>query len=149
MKVFVDTDIVLDACLPERKGKALAEKILALEDVEHTRIYISSLTMADAAYFLRQHEGKARALEVLTQLFRRHHVLPVNDMCVYHALRSECPDFEDAMQITCADYGSCDCIVTANARHLRGYAPMPVFTPEEFLAGLRAANEAAAASVKS
>lgn len=140
MKVFVDTNILLDTCLPDRPGETLSRRVMAFEDNNFTRVYFSSLSVANVAYFLKKHVGKEQAENVISQLFRNHYVLPMGDMCVYEALRSDSPDFEDAMQIACADYGNCDCIVTNNVRHFRGYAPMPVFTPQEFLDGIRAAN---------
>lgn len=135
MKIFLDTNIVMDSCLPERAGRELAQRILAMENPSETRIYMSSLTVATVSYFLRKHVGKERAKEKITLLFKDHFVLPVSDICVYDALRSDCPDFEDAMLIACADYGDCDCIITNNVKDFRGYAPLPVFSPEEFIAG--------------
>ena len=139
MKIFVDTNVVLDTCLPARPGRQMSEAVLSMENPAETRIYMSSLTVANAAYFLRKHEGKAHASNVISRLFKDHFVLPVNDMNVYEALRSDCPDFEDALQFSCADYGNCDCIITKNVTDFRGHSPLPVFTPEEFLAGCRAA----------
>lgn len=139
MKLFIDTNVVLDTCLPARPGKQKSEEVLSLENPADTRIYMSSLTVANAAYFLRKHAGKAHAADVISRLFREHFVLPVTDMNVYDALRSDCPDFEDALQISCADYGDCDCIITNNVKGFRGHSPLPVFSPEEFLAGCRAA----------
>lgn len=143
-KVFLDTDIFLDVFFPDRRFSVASSEILSVAGQEQFRCCVSSLSIADIAYVLGKNRGKEYAFGVLRDVFRNLRVLPVNDMCVYHALRSACPDFEDAMQIACADYGGCDCIVTANARLFRDYAPMPVFTPEEFLAGIRAANDAAA-----
>lgn len=139
MKLFVDTNVVLDTCLPDRPGGAVSRQVLSLENKNDIRIYMSSLTVANVAYFLKKHVGREHATEVISQLFKDHFVLPVDDMEVYKALRSDCPDFEDAMQISCADYKDCDCIITGNVKHFKGYSPIPVFSPEEFLDGVRKA----------
>ena len=65
----------------------------------------------------------------------------MNDMCYYDALRSDNPDFEDALQISCADYGNCDVIVTRDTKHFDAYTDIPVYTPKEFLDKLQAAQE--------
>ena len=138
-KVYLDTNVVLDAFLPDRPSADASARILFLGEKEKVRCYMSSLTVANVAYVLKKNQGKGYAMDTIRELFRKHFVLSVSDMCVWEALRSDCPDFEDALQIACADYGNCDCIVTTNVKHFRGCAPLPVFTPEEFLEGCRAA----------
>lgn len=54
-------------------------------------------------------------------------------MCYYNALKSDCPDFEDALQIYCADDGNCDVIVTRDKKHFDAYTDIPVYTPKEFI----------------
>ena len=137
MKIFVDTNVVLDTCLPARPGRQMSEAVLSMENPAETRIYMSSLTVANAAYFLRKHEGKAHASNVISRLFKDHFVLPVNDMNVYEALRSDCPDFEDALQIAAAENDACDVIITHDKKHFTGHTCLPVYTPEEFLARCR------------
>ena len=61
-------------------------------------------------------------------------ILPNNDMGVLHAVRSGHPDFEDAMQIACAEYELCDAIITRNKKHFEPYTDIPVYTPEELIA---------------
>ena len=57
----------------------------------------------------------------------------MSDMFLYDALRSDCPDFEDALQIACAEADNCDFILTSNIRHFQRYTRIPVYTPAEFL----------------
>ena len=135
-KTFLDTNVILDAFLPDRPSAEAARQILAIGN-ETDRLYLSSLSMANLDYVLRKNLGKDRAIGILDALFKRYYILPVNDMNVCEALRSDCPDFEDSLQFSCADYGNCDCIVTGNTRHFKAFAPLPVFTPEEFLEGIR------------
>ena len=44
------------------------------------------------------------------------------------------PDFEDSLQIMCAEEKLCDVIVTDNAGHFRDFTDIPVLTPADFLA---------------
>lgn len=139
-KTFLDTNVILDAFLPDRPSAEASRQILAIGN-ETDRLYLSSLSMANLDYVLRKNLGRERAIGILDALFKRYYILPVNDMNVYEALHSDCPDFEDSLQSSCADYGNCDCIVTNNTRHFKTFAPLPVFTPEEFLEGIRTAQE--------
>ena len=43
-------------------------------------------------------------------------------------------DFEDALQVCCAETFQADCIVTANVKDFRGHGGIPALTPSEFLA---------------
>ena len=63
-------------------------------------------------------------------------ILPDSDMDVYSGIRSDNPDFEDAMQLCCADAGRVDAIITNNKKHFAPYTDIPVYTPDEFLAML-------------
>lgn len=132
-KLFLDTNVLLDTVLPDRPSQDASRRVLALCGREGYRVMVSSLSLVNLAYVLRKNQGQERAAAVVARLFRECGVLSLSDMNVYNALRSACPDFEDAMQISCADLGDCDCIITNNTKHFQGFAPMPVFTPEEFL----------------
>ena len=138
-KLFIDTNVVLDTILPGRPFADSSEAVLMMGG-DDCRLYLSSMSVATLYYVAQKIVGKDEAKAVVSEWFRKNYVLPVSDMCVHEALRSDCPDFEDAMQIACADYGDCDCIITNNVKDFRSYAPLPVFSPEEFLAGCYAAS---------
>lgn len=137
-KFFIDLNVVLDTILPERPYAKVSEEVLKMGS-DDFRLYLSSLSIATLYYVSRKILGKDGARRVVSEWFKKNFVLPVSDINVYHALRSDCPDFEDALQISCADWGGCDCIITNNVQHFQGHSPLPVFSPEEFLAGCRAA----------
>ena len=139
MKVFVDTNIVLDALLPDRLGAKESEKILDLSIKDDFRIHISSLSIANIAYCSRKIIGKERTKETIKTLSLKWKVLALNSMDIDLALDSKCPDFEDAMQISMAELES-DVIVTNDKKHFAPYTCLPVYTPAEFLDKLRAAQ---------
>lgn len=66
-------------------------------------------------------------------LFETCKILQMNDFQVYQALKNQTPDFEDALQIACADLEVCDFIITNNKKHFEGFTYIPVFTPDEFI----------------
>ena len=138
-KIFLDANVVLDTLVPGRPFGAFSRKILTLSD-EDTRICISSLTVATSHYVAKKILPADQVISFLKRALDKWKILPVGDMDVYDAVRSACPDFEDALQISCAE-GACDVIVTADKKHFAPFTALPVFTPEEFLEQLRLHSE--------
>ena len=59
-------------------------------------------------------------------------ILDTTGMDCQKALTSDISDYEDAVMVETADRAGIDCIVTRNIRDYVG-APMPVYTPEQFV----------------
>lgn len=133
MSVFLDTNVFLDQLL-RRAGMDTAEKILDLGRERRLRICLSALTVVNVAYFMRKTEPLEKIKKVFSEWLDCFVILPDIDMDVYGSIRSGNPDFEDAMQISCADSGRVDAIVTNNKKHFSQYTDIPVYTPDEFLA---------------
>lgn len=131
--VFLDTNILLDH-LQQRAGMDNAERIMHLGKQKILRICLSAVSVVDIAYIMRKTETLERLKNVFQSWFREFVILPNDDMNVYDCIHGRHPDFEDAMQISCATHGWCDAIVTNNKKHFEPYTDIPVFTPEEFLA---------------
>ncbi len=132
MKIFLDTNVVLDR-ISKRSGSALAGDIFSCFNSNFNRIYISYLSIADSAYILRKTYSRQELLEKIEGLLKECCVLPMNDMQIYDALKCKSPDFEDSLQIMCAEQKECDVILTNNVTHFRGFTDIPVLTPAEFL----------------
>lgn len=132
MKIFLDTNVILDLILG-REGEGFAREILEKRiNKDFERICISFLTVADTAFVIRKMKTE-EIKDILRNLSRICNILPMNDMQILDALKCKSPDFEDNLQIICAEYGECDVILTNNVRHFKDYTDIPVLTPEEFL----------------
>ena len=131
--VFLDTNIFLDQ-LQQRAGMESAERILALGRQGQIRICLSALTVVNVAYVMRKTESLDKIKKVFSVWMDAFVILPDSDMDIYGSIRSDNPDFEDAMQLACADAARVDAIVTGNKKHFAPYTDIPVFTPDEFLA---------------
>ena len=132
-KVFLDTNVLLDIILA-REGAERAKKIMALAvQKKGIRVYASFLSMANIAYILRKN-GNEACWQCIKELSKVCGVLPMTDAQMYDVLQgTPTLDFEDSLQIACADHASCDIIVTSNTRHFKPCTDIPVFSPEEFL----------------
>jgi len=133
MKIFLDTNVLLDLVL-DRDGADAAQRIVTIgRKDEWTRLYASYLSMANIAYILRKRPMED-VKDCLSQLYKLLAVLPMNDTQLMSAIRNcSSPDFEDSLQIMCAEDKACDVIVTNNPAHFRSFTDIPVLTPDEFL----------------
>ena len=134
-KIFLDTNVILDLFIPGREGKAAARSLLDLKETlgNDIRLFISFLSVADIAYVLRKHYDRIRMKEILRELLHFCDVLSMSDLSIFDALDSPCPDFEDALQLSCAEIKECDFLLTSNLRHFQGNTWMTVLTPAQFL----------------
>ncbi|MBQ0077275.1 MAG: PIN domain-containing protein [Bacteroidales bacterium] len=132
-RVFLDTNVLLDI-IENREKRDLACQIIewAAQD-QFRRVYVSSLTMANAAFVIRR-RGVEDVKQCISECMHFCNVLPMNDAQIYEVCRSgSSPDFEDNLQIMCAEYGNCDVIVTSNVDHFRAHTNIPVLSPEDFV----------------
>lgn len=136
IKVFLDTNVVLDALVPGRPYEDYSRGIVGIGGGDY-RLCVSSLSVATLHYVAKKHVPTGQLMTFLKMILDRWKILPLGDIDVWQALRSSCPDFEDALQISCAE-GYCDVIVTADKKHFESCTAVPVFTPEEFIGQLRA-----------
>ena len=132
MKIYLDTNVVLDR-ISERAGSALADTLFSCYNSDFNRLYASCLSVADSAYILRKALSRDKLRDILKEFCRECNILPMNDMQIYDALKCKSPDFEDSLQIMCAEEKGCDVILTNNVTHFRDYTDIPVLTPAEFL----------------
>lgn len=133
MKIFLDTNILLDV-IQDRQGAPDALKIIEISrNDNNVRLYTSYLSMANIAFVLRHRLPEERN-EALREMCKFCNVLPCTDMQLYQSLKnSDCPDFEDNLQIMCAEAERCDLILTNNPKHLRGYTELPVLSSKDFM----------------
>lgn len=115
MKVFLDTNIILDLLL-ERDGYLPSAEIFRLQDEGKLQICVSALTMVNVAYVYKKTVGQQMAVANLKYLSALVKVLPLNGDQLQQALMLDVKDFEDTLQAVCAAQGECDCIITRNAK---------------------------------
>lgn len=138
MKVFIDTNVALDTMVPGHASEKASCVILSIGGTLDMCICLSVQSLADIACVIRKLATPAGTRDRLRVLIDKCKVLSMSDQVIYKALRNGSPDFEDALQVECADLECCDCIVTNNKDHFEDYTILPVFTPEEFLSHIDA-----------
>ena len=133
MKVFLDTNVLLDA-YDERDDSRFFEdawKILSLGVERYCKLYMSVISVPVLAYVIKgmtASEKKAliqRITEVVTPL-------PSLPEHISKIIEMPTKDIEDAMQMLSAQEGGCDVIVTRDAAGFEG-CEIPVVSPANFL----------------
>lgn len=137
MRVFLDTNVLLDTLLPGRSLREVSNTILTLGNIDPLRFCVSTLTLANLAYSARKMYSKQEVRELLNNFIHRWRILELSAFNFYEAVSSRSPDFEDALQISIAE-SDCDVIVTNNVKDFKGYTALEVLTPQEFLSKISA-----------
>ena len=136
MKVFLDTNIILDF-LGEREGfYENAAKLATLADEGKLEIFVSPLSFATVNYFLTKFENGEAAIEKLRKFKVLSNISSIDELIIEKGLNSKFKDFEDALQYFCAVESGCDIIVTRNGKDFKE-SSISVMTPAEFLMSIR------------
>ena len=131
MKVFLDTNILLDYSL-EREKADFAGGILQLGEEGLIELYASYLSFANMGYILRDHPAPMR-YKLVRMMRRPVTVLPCDAAQLDAGLQTEVKDFEDMLQYQCALAAGCDVVVTNNKKDFHEFCRIPFLTSEEFL----------------
>lgn len=132
-RVFLDTNIIIDALLEREEWMDSAFQILSLAEDGEIEVFCSSLSLATANYFMGRakmpHNVLIDKLDTLCQVCTP---TLVDALVVQKAIRSSFDDFEDALQYYSAKTVNADIIIT---RNLKDYAAseIPVMTAEDYL----------------
>ena len=132
MKVFLDTNVLLDVLMESRPWKKDSLDILRVAQRGEIKAYLSSQSIVDASYvFSKSGRGSmdifkkaiGRIMSIVT-------VVPVSAENIKSALCSSFEDFEDAAQLDCASEAGCDAIVSSDKEMAAN--GFPVYNPGEF-----------------
>jgi predicted nucleic acid-binding protein len=136
MRVLLDTNVLLDVLL--RRDPWVAESSAVWQANDEGRIvgHVMACAIADIFYIgrrLTELETAHRAVRICLEAFE---VCAVDRLALEQAQALPGNDFEDNLQIACANLAGLDAIVTRDRQGFES-AAMPVLLPEELLKQLR------------
>ncbi|MDR0929876.1 MAG: PIN domain-containing protein [Oscillospiraceae bacterium] len=133
MKALIDTNVILDALLArEPFCEAAADLLLAIAE-EKCEGFITASSFTDLHYLIRRSlKDSKKAREILFGLIYTVGILDVTGIDCEKAFDLPMPDYEDALQSTCAKRNKMDYIVTRNEKHF-SESPVLAVSPGEFL----------------
>lgn len=131
MKVFVDTNVLLDVILARQPFVDHSRLVLEAGEQGKVQLYTSSLSLMNVHYIVESSRSKPVARAAVMTLRSFIEVSAVDESTLDRALEIDSFDFEDAVQYFSQD-GICDVIVTRDKKGFREFRS-PSLTPEEFL----------------
>ena len=133
MKLLIDTNIILDACLSRTPWNENAEQIILACAAEKAIGCITASSVTDIYYVLRKELGSAgQARQAVMKIITLLDVVDVTGTDCERALDLPMSDYEDALIAYCAKRHKIDLIVTRNPKHFEG-SPVKIISPEDAL----------------
>jgi len=136
MKVFLDTNVMLDFLGERELFFESAEIIVNLADIGELTICVSALSFATCNYFLGKEFGLPIAKEKITKFKILSEIVALDEIIIEKSLTSNFTDFEDGLQYFSALKANCKHIVTRDLKDFKN-SEIQVMTPTEFLASIK------------
>ncbi len=133
MKIFFDTNILLDVLAKRNPFYEDAVRLWALAERREVDGYISTLSLNNVYYIVRKVAGKQKAQDALVVLRDIFDLVAEDHQIVNQAIDASMEDFEDAVQFYSAIRIDADYLVTRNTRHFPA-TDVPVIPPDEIIA---------------
>ena len=132
MKLFLDTNVVIDVIAAREPFVADSRAIFNLCETGKAEGSISALTLCTVSYVLRKFVSPGTMRTKLSELRNILSPIDLSVSLLDKAISSSISDFEDAVQFYTAVYSEADYIITRNVKHFH-QDNIPVLTPTEFL----------------
>jgi predicted nucleic acid-binding protein len=131
MKVFLDTNILVDLIADRKPFSKHAIEIFKSAEENKIKLFTSSHSIATSHYLLKKYVDEKKLRDILFNLIEFLDVISVDLDVLKKSLRSNHKDFEDAVQIFCASsIAGINFIVTRNTKDFKK-SEIAVLTPDE------------------
>lgn len=132
MKIFIDTNIFLDALLKREPFKIHAENLLNFCDERVFIAFTSCVSFTNLTYFLQRY-NKSGYVETLQRILNTITIIPLENKDFKKALSLNFTDAEDAYQYTAAlKERGMKFIITRNTNDFKK-STIPVLSAKDFL----------------
>lgn len=133
MKVFIDTNVLLDLICQRDGFKEAADEIFKMGIEDKFDLYVSVLTLINAHFTAHRYAYSWEEIRrVLRNLLLYIKVSPMTSETFKNAIDCNGDDLEDSVQYFSALSSFCDCIVTRDTKGYRTFN-LPIFTPNDFV----------------
>lgn len=133
IKVFLDTNVIVDALTLRDHDYRPSQKIIRHIVAKNIRGYICSKQITDIYYVFRKYfKNEDEIRDAVNTIVEFSEVLPFFKGDILACLKTEMPDFEDAILYEVAKVNMIPIIITNNINHFKECQTM-VLTPQQFL----------------
>ena len=132
---FIDTDIILDFLEDRKPFSKYSAKLFLEVHNNSVKLYTSSNSINTVYYTLGKIVNDKQARELIVNLLEFINIIPVTDIILNSALKSDFKDFEETVMHYCAL--TIDKIKLLITRNLKDYKKSQIKTlsPEQFFVG--------------
>ncbi|MEI6422426.1 MAG: PIN domain-containing protein [Lentisphaerota bacterium] len=132
MRIFLDTDILIDVALDRMPFSTDASLLLDKLEMKQADGFIAWHSLSNLYYICSSSIHDKKLKEYIKDLLFFLSVSETSTKDAIYALGLNVGDFEDAMQISAAISCKADVIVTRNIRDFR-HSPVPACLPREII----------------
>ena len=132
LKLLLDTNILLDLVLERPPFCTQASRIFRHIEQGNIDGFITATTITDIFYIIRKAQGRDLALAAIKHLLQHLKICAVDQKTIQAAIDLELKDFEDSIQLACANLSQLDGIVTRNGKDFVT-SSLPIYSPTELL----------------
>ena len=133
MKVFVDTNVLLDVLAQRKPFHSEAERVWSLAESGRIDGYVSAISFNNCYYIIHKYAGRRSAEKSIRLLRDIFSPVDLTAQVLGQAIDAGFSDFEDAIQFHSAVHARVACIITRNQDHFPR-TPISILSPAEFLA---------------
>ena len=131
-RVLIDTNVILDIGLKRQPFFESSSEFFYLIDQNKIAGYVTATTITDIYYISKKETNSEIAIHFISGLLEIVDIVGVDKDVIIKALHSEMKDFEDAVQVSAAEYNEIKILVTRNKADFTECG-LEIFTPTEFL----------------
>ena len=132
MKLFIDTNVILDVVARRAQFFDASAAILTLLEKDKFEGFISAISFNNIHYIIQKQGGKTKAKHAVRTLLTTFNIVSLDEKIITRAVDADFNDFEDGIQFFSAVRCNADFIITRNVKDFP-HDDVPVMTPEEFL----------------
>ncbi len=130
MRVLLDTNVLLDVLLKREAWLADAQTLWQANDDGRLAAYLTATTLTDIFYVARRLTDVQRARQAVQVCLDAFEIAPVDRVILERAQQLSGADFEDNVQIACAESIGLDAIVSRDKESFQG-STLAVWLPSE------------------
>ena len=132
MRVYIDTNILVDLVLSRQEFLPDAQRVFALGYADEAQLMVSALSFINTVYLGKKYKFPIDdVFSKLRMIAEFVDVVDLRGQNVIDMLDSGWKDYEDATKFHSAIEEQADCIVTRNKKDYKS-STIEVFTPAEF-----------------
>lgn len=114
MKIFIDTNVIMDVLVKREPFYEQSEKVWALAAEGLLEEYISAISVNNLFYILQKLTSRVKAFEFVEKVLHDFRIVPLTRNILFQTKQFTDNDFEDSIQYFSALHEGCESLITRN-----------------------------------